>query len=375
MPATLDTHLGVSTRIISNDISVEYIILAEKIPDGSININPVDYFLNEAFVSNFFEARVLSKLKLSEFRILKCEINRLKSRRRKPAIEFKLWLYNKNNSDNHKQQQQTYVNLVGKWRNDELLKETFDLLQELWSKGFQSGDDDHLKISKPIAYFPDYNLMLASKASGIELGKMLMGGDASVLENYIMQAASWLAKLHSIDIRSGRAFSLETEEAKLRHWSEHLCFLYPDFAEKICNLFSLIFDKERSLDSKCFVLIHGDYNPNNTFVDGNDITVIDFEQSCIFDPAFDLGYFIAKLISAKRKYNLPLDVDDLEKRFLDKYTAKISIEPLKRVGLYKARSFLQHLHFRYWTGRSHHKPDQLDCQYWINKTEECLQLQ
>jgi len=141
---------SVPTRIISNDISVEYIILAEKIPDGSTNINPVDYFLNEAFVSNFFEARVLPKLKLSEFRILKCEINRLKSRRRKPAIEFKLWLYNKNNSDNHKQQQ-TSVNLVGKWRNDELLKETFDLLQELWSKGFQSGDDDYLKISKPIA--------------------------------------------------------------------------------------------------------------------------------------------------------------------------------------------------------------------------------
>jgi Phosphotransferase enzyme family len=366
--------LGVSTRIISNDISAEYIILAEKIPDGSININPVDYFLNEAFVSNFFEAHVLSKLKLSGFRILKCEINRLKSRRRKPAIEFKLWLYNKNNSDNHKQQQ-TSVNLVGKWRNDELLKETFDLLQELWSKRFHSGDDDYLKISKPIAYFPDYNLMLASKAGGIELGKMLMEGDASMLENYIMQAASWLAKLHSIDVRSGRAFSIETEEAKLRHWSEHLCFLYPDFAEKISNLFSLILDKERSLDSKCFVLIHGDYNPNNIFVDGNDITVIDLEQSCIFDPALDLGYFIAKLISAKRKYNLPLDVEDLEKRFLDKYTAKISAEPLKTVGLYKARSFLQHLHFRYWTGRSNHKPDQIDCQYWINKTEECLQGQ
>ena len=61
--------------------------------------------------------------------------------------------------------------------------------------------------------------------------------------------------------------------------------------------------------------------------------MINFEQSCIFDPALDLGYFIAKLISAKRKYNLPLDVEEvLEKRFLDKYTAKISAEPLKTVG-------------------------------------------
>ena len=88
------------------------------------------------------------------------------------------------------------------------------ILQELWSKRFHSGDDDYLKISKPIAYFPDYNLMLASKAGGIELGKMLMEGDASMLENYIMQALSWLAKLHSIDVKSGRAFSIETGRGK-----------------------------------------------------------------------------------------------------------------------------------------------------------------
>jgi len=362
---------------------VEYIILAEKIPDGSININPVDYFLNEAFVSNFFEVHVLPRLNLSEFRILKCEINRLKSRRRKPAIEFRLWLNNKNNNDNHKQQQ-TSINLVGKWRNDELLKETFDLLQELWSKGFQSGDDDYLKISKPIAYFPDYNLMLASKANGIELGKMLMEGDASVLENYIIQAASWLAKLHNIDVRSGRAFSLETEEAKLRHWSEHLCFLYPDFAEKISNLFSLILDKERSLDSKCFVLIHGDFHSGNIFVDGNDITVIDLEASCIFDPAKDLGYFIAKLLATKKRYQLALDIR-LQERFLEIYTANIRSSSykkgiLERVDIYKARSYIQllhsrycrHIHFKDYTRYEKHKLDPIDFRYWIKRAEECL---
>jgi hypothetical protein len=46
-------------------------------------------------------------------------------------------------------------------------EEIFDLLQELWHKGFddrrgEDDDEDHLKIYEPIEYFRDYNLMLTS---------------------------------------------------------------------------------------------------------------------------------------------------------------------------------------------------------------------
>ena len=346
-----------------------------------------DFLLNESFVRNFFEAHI-SKMNLSNFRILKCETHLLKSKRRKPAIEFKLHLQSKTNNQ---QQQQLSKSIIGKRRSDGYGEQVFNLLQELWNKGFDGrkrgghDHDDHLKICEPIAYFPDYNLMLTSKASGLELGKIMMtkeaigvasGGDnKSPLETYVKQAATWLAKLHSIHLNSGRIFSLKEEEKKFNEWGQHLSSFYPYFAKKIKDIFlPCILKAEKSIDTKLFVPIHGDFNPNNIFVDGTSITVIDFEQSCIFDPAFDLGYFIAKLISAKRRYNLfSMDTDALQKCFLDKYAAERSTgQSLERVDLYKARSYLQHLHFRYWTGRRKHKPESVDCEYWLNKAEECL---
>ena len=137
-----------------------------------------------------------------------------------------------------------------------------------------------------------------------------------------------------------------------------------------------ILKTERSLNPKFFVLIHGEYHPSNIFIDGTDLTVIDFDNdSYIFDAAKDLGYFIARLQSIKRKYNLlPLDVEAMEKCFLDQYTTKMSTEEeaLERIGTYKARTYLQHLHFRYWIGRKRHKADLVDCEYWIKKAEQAI---
>jgi hypothetical protein len=46
---------------------------------------------------------------------------------------------------------------------------------------------------------------------------------------------------------------------------------------------------------------------------------------------------------------------------------------LKRICIYKARSYIQHLHFRYWTLNK--KLDEIDFGYWVKKAEECLQAE
>src|SRR5919198_3769027 len=384
-----------------------WLVLAEKIRDRSytktgsmqsekkdvalITANALDeYFLNETFVRNFIELNLLSKLNLSEFEILNCKINPFKISRKGgiAAIEFKLELAPKNNNNNN-HQQRISKSIVGKWRNDGRGKEIFDLLQEIWNKGFdgrkrrraENGGhnddyDDHLKIYEPIAYFPDYNLMLTCKVGGIELEKILKNDGvkyqrSGLLETYVIQAAKWLVKLHNIRLTSKRMFSFYEEEKKLIIWSQHLSWLYPRWAEKIHNMLSYILEAEKSLDPKKFVLIHGDFHTLNIFIDDIDLIVIDFEQSCIFDPAKDLGYFISYLTMKKRKYNLSLDIEVLQKRFLDKYTSEMSTtESLERIDIYKARSYLQHLHFRYWTLNK--KLDLIDFEYWVNKAEECL---
>jgi len=342
---------------------------------------PLGCFFDESFARYFVKLNILPRLNLSCCNISDCEINQLKSRRRKPVIEFKLQLLN--GEDNN--QQQISISLIGKYRNDGLLRVVFDLLQELWDKSSFGGEDNqYLRICRPIGYFSDYKLIVTSKAPGIELGKIilqLVKGDgrtnekAIQIETYVLQAARWLAKLHKIErVRYAPPFFIEKEEIKLREWSGHLESLYPNFAERICSMFSNILDKERDLDGKSFVLIHGDFNPNNIFIEDmtSKMTVIDFEQSCMFDPAKDLGYFIAKLQSYKMKYNLPLDTERLQQHFLDTYYVSASTESIGNIELFKARSYLQHLHFRYWTCRRNHPPDSIDCKYWMKKAEDFL---
>jgi thiamine kinase-like enzyme len=329
--------------------------------------------------------------------VLKCEIIPLKIRKSRAVLEFKLQMHSKKSNQSLVYQQPTYKSVIAKWRRDGKGKEIFNHLQQVWHRGFdrRARDDDHLKMYEPLAYFPRYNLMLTSKANGIRLKDMLLkekekGNNdyARLFERYTMQAACWLAKLHNIHPAPGSIYSIQTEEKKLDEWYSHLSWIYPDFAKQIHDILIYgILEKEKLLGPKCFTLIHGDFHPGNIFVDGSDLTVIDLEASCIFDPAKDLGYFIARLLRLKKKYQLSLDIEIMKKRFLERYiTERASAEEegvLERLRVYEARSYVEilhskyciHLHFGDSTHYDRHKPAPMDCQYWMNKAKGCLQGQ
>ena len=222
---------------------------------------------------------------------------------------------------------------------------------------------------------------------------------AQLVKTCITRAAKWLARLHTLQLtihsNNRLLLSIENEEKKFNVWSKHLTDLYPDFARRVNRILSQILQKEKSvINPRNFVLIHGDFHPGNIFVDDEDnLTVIDFEKSCMFDPTFDLAYFITKLLSIKRKYKLlSLNTDELEKLFLDRYhyyraaevvsRAEAVTTSLQKLATFKTRSYLehlhsrycQHLHYRYWTYYTTHKPDSIDFEYWLNKSEQSIIL-
>src|SRR5919204_4238311 len=99
--------------------------------------NTPDYFLNEAFVNRFVRLNILPKLNLpDDVKLSNCKINFLKRRSSKAAIEFILDLHYKRNLHRYQQQQKISKSVVGKWRSDGQGKEIFDLLQQVWKKGF-----------------------------------------------------------------------------------------------------------------------------------------------------------------------------------------------------------------------------------------------
>src|SRR5919108_1172944 len=103
--------------------------------------NTPDYFLDEAFVNHFVRINIVPKLNLpNDVKLSNCKINFLKRRSNRAAIEFILYLHYKRNLHRYQQQQQYQQkiskSIVGKWRSDGQGKEIFDLLQQVWKKGF-----------------------------------------------------------------------------------------------------------------------------------------------------------------------------------------------------------------------------------------------
>ena len=101
----------------------------------TIKTNPLEHFLDRTFVKDFMQQRLIN-MNLSDFELSNCEINQLRSKRRKPAIQFDLYLHNK---------KYDYFlapkRVVGKWSSDELGSDVFHLMQELWHKGFDGEED------------------------------------------------------------------------------------------------------------------------------------------------------------------------------------------------------------------------------------------
>ncbi len=329
----------------------------------------IDHLLNQAFVKHLFELNQ-DALNLSKFRILDCQVNPIKVSKKggKSVIEFILRLDHPHNGERAKK------SIIGKWRPDRRGEATFDLLQELWQKGFDG--DDHLRISEPIAYFPEYNLMLTSRARGVEL-KRILTTDTPAISPHIRQVARWFVKLHRTRVIGVRRFTIREEERELKTWLSHLGRLVPGYREKLRKLLFRVLEGERSLDPETFTLTHGDLHPKNIFVDGNDLTAIDFEQSRVFDPAKDLGYFIAQAkihsILREREGRSSTDATALQRCLLGEYARRASPEGLDRVPLYEARSYLQHLHYDYWVLKL--KIDPVDFKDWVNRAEECLKTQ
>jgi len=302
---------------------------------------------------------------LSEFTISKCTIRpvKLSKRKGKSVIEFGLQILSKSN------QQRLSKSVVGEFRPDDRGEYVFNLLQELRLRGFDA--DNPLKVCEPVAYFPEWNLLLRSKATGVQLAKMLARSEGS-LKLYLTRAGKWLAKLHRTRVTHTRRFSVKEEEEILDSWAQRLD-IRPSLGGSVGNMKNRIVERIRPVEPESFTLTHGDFHPKNIFVDSDSLTAIDFDQSCIFDPARDVGYFIAELFVQmalkKRRYETALNAVRLREHFVREYARRMSREFLDRVASYEASSYLEHLNYRVLMGEF----DLPDFRHWLREAEICLQ--
>jgi aminoglycoside phosphotransferase (APT) family kinase protein len=211
---------------------------------------------------------------------------------------------------------------------------TFEVMQALWELPARAAGE--LLIAEPLAYYPEYDLLLQSEVPGAEVkgdrhAPEFMGQaeTAGRVIGYIHQASIGVGRDHTIDVEIGRLHG-RLEEFKLSS---------PGVYVLIRDLLKQIDAQARRIPPEEPVPSHGDYKYNQFLYDGQRFGLIDVEYFVQAEPSFDLGKYCGHLVpSMPEHWSDTSQANEARRIFLDAYQSIVHDYQGRRFPLYEALS-------------------------------------
>ena len=203
-------------------------------------------------------------------------------------------------------------------RNRIILKKVND--RKKWSRVMESAmlmKDLHVHgFSKRAYRVPDIltvdvgeRLIIEEGQRGRTLFELLLHVKPFTGKKYYRMAAKWLAKLHLTEQKNfNRSDTAKREHKRLSSYRHAFEKVNSPFLDTALQLIDFVELQEKTLLNRTpmySVLNHGDYHPKNIII-GQDhmqdistlfISVIDFNSTIFFHPAFDVGCFLSQFRS------------------------------------------------------------------------------
>ncbi len=258
-------------------------------------------------------------------------------------------------------------NYIGLYReSDERLGHTFSVMKTLRSNGF--GEDSKLRVPSPVLYIPALAFLMMEQAEGQTLREIFESRKDP--EPYVTGAARWLARLHSSSIILDGEFSRDDEIAASHRYARAGSWLFPTLKSEIQSISDQLINAQKALQLPERKPIHGDYHPRNIIVSPDLTTVIDFEESRMGDPAFDVGYFMAQ---TKMTHGLGDTTIRAVEAFIQEYQGNhTSVDPdlVNRASVFEAQTYLQRIYHTYYLLALRPNFDLIS--EWLNECKGCL---
>lgn len=208
----------------------------------------------------------------------------------------------------------------------------YERARHLWEQS--KAQPGGFKIAEPVAYDETLHTFWQKHQPGQPLLQILAGRD----DRELLQAvAEGLALFHQSTLTSPARQTVETHLQDIREKYAKLIHALPQFE---APLLSLIHDLETSapgLPPVAESLIHGDFHIRQLLAHQGHISVFDFDEFAMGDPAQDVANFIADLYFEGLE---PEWVEGAAATFYRAYQARQSIPPDR---------FHWHLRFRFMT--------------------------
>ncbi|HEY3227873.1 MAG TPA: aminoglycoside phosphotransferase family protein [Roseiflexaceae bacterium] len=224
--------------------------------------------------------------------------------------------------------------LFAKIYNSDKGARTFDVVTRAadWLAAHGGG----LTTVRPAAYIADDGVVLYPLVSGTPLSELLRTPDQQAASR-LRQAGVALAALHGTptDVVELQPHSFAKEIKGIVSASEHVHPLLPATGA----LIDVLLDRARALHERLPqeppAFAYGDFKADHLWVTPDGLTLIDFDTCYLFDPAIDVGKFLADLQWWYNSYGQP-GVEQAQEQFLAGYAPGATAERLLRARLYEA---------------------------------------
>jgi hypothetical protein len=198
-----------------------------------------------------------------------------------------------------------------------------------------------LTIVRPQAYIERDGVVLYPLVSGVPLSELLRApGDES--ERQLRAAGAALDVLHQmpLDQVELQPHTFAKEVKSIASAAEYVHPLLPETGARI----AAILDRARALHERLPQeppsFAYGDFKADHLWSTPNGLTLIDFDTCYLFDPAIDLGKFLADLHYWYDCYNLS-GVEAAREQFLAGYGPSATTDRLLRAQLYETLVLLK----------------------------------
>lgn len=149
-----------------------------------------------------------------------------------------------------------------------------------------------LWVAKPLGYDPTSRILFQSAVAGTTLTSLI--GHKDFLR-YVEAAARSLATIHQTPAHMEQSTTPEDELQEMEPMAETMTQVLPAVGEKLNKVLDRLRSNLPDSQGQARDFIHGDFSTNQILVDGNRLSVIDFNSVCMGDPHRDLGSFLARL--------------------------------------------------------------------------------
>lgn len=234
--------------------------------------------------------------------------------------------------------------VLGKVRARGLDARSYRAQRALWEAGFHDASQDGVSVAEPLGLVPALAMWCQRVVPGRPLEAELPGPGGEALCGRVACAVH---KLHGSALRPERAHTVEDELRTLEGRLADLASERPALRPRLRRLLNACRRLAADLPLATPRPLHRDFYQDQLLVDGDRLTLLDFDLCAWGDPALDVGNFAGHLTElALRTRGDEVALAEQEAALVEGYLAKVGANPKRverAIDVYKTLTLARHI--------------------------------